>query len=295
MSEPFGSSTFCVYCPACRRFVLLWRHHRDTNHLRPACNKNAKWIEAFCPKSTGLQFWSCIHIHCLHARFPEAGHSGDRNDLVEELPIAQGRTYVIVFRLFIRPLHTRDQFRLVVIFRLVMELLMDYKTIVTGSQSTTRCDVSQFVYFCKMLYMFQTGFRYIIRSWKLHIIQSQVFVRPIPDAVCAVLSSWWWTKKPPETCRASYRNKYIEKRCILLVVVLCEYISDAPNYERYIYHNKLFSRLLLSPAEKCCNTLQQNTVAIIQIIKFIIHEYFSCDLDEAKKNNSGFSRKIRHK
>jgi len=29
----------------------------------------------------------------------------------------------------------------------------------------------------------------------------------IPDAVCAVLSSWWWTEKPSETCRASYRNK----------------------------------------------------------------------------------------
>jgi len=29
----------------------------------------------------------------------------------------------------------------------------------------------------------------------------------MPDAVCAVLSSWWWTEIPPETCRASYRNK----------------------------------------------------------------------------------------
>ena len=38
------------------------------------------------------------------------------------------------------------------------------------------------------MYMFQTGFPSIIRSSKLHI-QRQVFVRPIPDAVCAVLSS----------------------------------------------------------------------------------------------------------
>jgi len=29
----------------------------------------------------------------------------------------------------------------------------------------------------------------------------------MPDAVCAVLSSWWWTEKLSETCRASYRNK----------------------------------------------------------------------------------------
>jgi len=54
------------------------------------------------------------------------------------------------------------------------------------------------------------------------------------------------------------------------------------------------SRLLLSPGEKWRNTLNQTTVAIIQIIKFIINEYFSCDLDMANKKNSGFSRKIRH-
>ena len=89
----------------------------------------------------------------------------------------------------------------------------------------TRCDFSQFIYFCKTLYMFQTDFPSIIRSSKLHI-QRQVLVRPlllpaaslarlaagssngltytVPDAV---LSSWWWTEKPSETCTASYRNK----------------------------------------------------------------------------------------
>jgi len=34
-------------------------------------------------------------------------------------------------------------------------------------------------------------------------IQRHVLVWQIPDAVCTVLSSWWWTKKPSETCRAS--------------------------------------------------------------------------------------------
>ena len=29
----------------------------------------------------------------------------------------------------------------------------------------------------------------------------------VPFALCAVLSSWWWTEKPSETCRGSYRNK----------------------------------------------------------------------------------------
>ena len=69
---------------------------------------------------------------------------------------------------------------------------------------TTRCSVSQFLYFCKTLYMFQTVFPSIIRSSKLHI-QRQIFVRPIPDAVCAVLSSWWWTKKPSGTSLSLHR------------------------------------------------------------------------------------------
>ena len=45
----------------------------------------------------------------------------------------------------------------------------------------TRCDVSQFIYFYKTLYMFQTVFPSIIKSSKLHI-QRQVFVRPLLPA-----------------------------------------------------------------------------------------------------------------
>jgi len=77
----------------------------------------------------------------------------------------------------------------------------------------TRCNVSQYIYSCKTLYMFQTLFPSIIRSSKLHI-QRQ-------DRYCYLLlawtgwSSWWWMGKPSETCTASYRNKYIEKHCIL--------------------------------------------------------------------------------
>jgi len=70
----------------------------------------------------------------------------------------------------------------------------------------TRCNVSQFIYFCTTLYMYQTGFPSIIRSSKLHT-HRQVLVWQIPDAVCAVLSSWWWTENPSETCKASYRKK----------------------------------------------------------------------------------------
>ena len=42
----------------------------------------------------------------------------------------------------------------------------------------TKCNVSQFIYFCKTLCMFQAGLPSIITSSKLHI-QRQVFVRPI--------------------------------------------------------------------------------------------------------------------
>ena len=42
----------------------------------------------------------------------------------------------------------------------------------------TKYNVSQFIYFCKTLYMFQTVFPSIIRGSKLHI-QRPVFVRPL--------------------------------------------------------------------------------------------------------------------
>jgi len=42
----------------------------------------------------------------------------------------------------------------------------------------------------------------------------------IPNIVCTVLCSWWWTEEPPETCRAIYRNKEIEKTLHLLGCIL---------------------------------------------------------------------------
>ena len=47
----------------------------------------------------------------------------------------------------------------------------------------TRCDVSHFTYFCKTLYMFQTGFPSIIRSSKLHM-QRQVRICQTIIATC---------------------------------------------------------------------------------------------------------------
>jgi len=57
----------------------------------------------------------------------------------------------------------------------------------------TRCDFSQFIYFCKMFCMFQMVFPSITRSSKLHI-QHQVFVRPIllpADSSQAVSKPVW--------------------------------------------------------------------------------------------------------
>jgi len=44
------------------------------------------------------------------------------------------------------------------------------------------------------------------------VYTSTVYVKQLllPAAVCAVLSSWWWTKRPSETCRVFYKNKRFE-------------------------------------------------------------------------------------
>jgi hypothetical protein len=79
----------------------------------------------------------------------------------------------------------------------------------------TRCDVSQFIYFCKTLCMFQTLFLFIIRSSKLHIwVQRQEFVRlpagnsnGLTNALRCMCSFELLIMdgKPSETCTASYR------------------------------------------------------------------------------------------
>ena len=52
----------------------------------------------------------------------------------------------------------------------------------------------------------------------------------MPVAVCAVLSSWWWTERPSETCRAFYENKYFEKEVHLVGCTAIYY--DAWTYGR---------------------------------------------------------------
>jgi len=110
----------------------------------------------------------------------------------------------------------------------------------------TICNVPQFIYFCMTIYMFQTGFPPIIGGSKLHI-QRQAFVRLLllPAASLARLVAGssngltqyvqFWA---PDDRRKN-RLKHVERLreinklwnvCILLVV-LCEYISDARTYE----------------------------------------------------------------
>ena len=92
--------------------------------------------------------------------------------------------------------------------------------------------LSQIIYSCKTLYVFRAVFPSVIRSSKLriqHMSKSRCYLllsgmrwncsisSPMAAgssgclkytiAVYAVLRSWWWTEKPPETCRALYKNK----------------------------------------------------------------------------------------
>jgi hypothetical protein len=75
----------------------------------------------------------------------------------------------------------------------------------------TRCNILRFIYFYKLLYTFQAVPPPIVRSIKLYIqrqvLSNQYCCLTIPNAVCTVLCYWWWVEKPPETCRAIYRNK----------------------------------------------------------------------------------------
>ena len=60
---------------------------------------------------------------------------------------------------------------------LTYKYIFKIKIVIFPEYNQQRC-VSQFIYFCKTLYMFQAVFPSIIRSSQLHI-QRQVFVRPI--------------------------------------------------------------------------------------------------------------------
>jgi hypothetical protein len=70
------------------------------------------------------------------------------------------------------------------------------------------------------------------------------FLRPSSGAQnCTYsVSSWWWAKEPPETCRAIYRNKYIEKT--LHLVGCTSEITDFSLVKKYHEHDFPFLRFI---------------------------------------------------
>jgi hypothetical protein len=76
---------------------------------------------------------------------------------------------------------------------------------------------SRYIYFCKLLYMFQMVSPPIIRSTKLYT-QRQV----LSNQYCCLLLLWMrWNYVPSHpTCRVIYRNKEIEKTLHLLGCIL---------------------------------------------------------------------------
>ena len=93
----------------------------------------------------------------------------------------------------------------------------------------TRCNVTQFIYFCEMLCMFQAVPPPIIKSSNC-IYSIGYFVKTLllpagsskgltkyPMLYTQFLSSWCWAEEPPETCRTFHRIKYIN--CVTLHLV----------------------------------------------------------------------------
>ena len=106
----------------------------------------------------------------------------------------------------------------------------------------TRWDIYQFIYFCKMLYMFQTVFSSIIRSSKLHT-QRQVFVRPLllPAASLVRLAAGssigltlyvqFWAPDDGRKTRLKHVEHLMETSKLRNVVSCWLYSMDARPYE----------------------------------------------------------------
>jgi len=58
----------------------------------------------------------------------------------------------------------------------------------------------------------------------------------IPDAVCTTLCSRWWAEEPHETCRAIYRNKWIEETLHLVGCTLEIYLRCTDIWMSNILH-----------------------------------------------------------
>jgi hypothetical protein len=134
------------------------------------------------------------------------------------------------------------------------------------------------IYFHKLHYMFQAGPPPIIRSTKLYIHRqllsnqywclllswmrwnsrefqlihdSSSIGSTIPDAVCTVLCSWWWAEELPETCRAIYRNKHIEKTLHLVWLYFIEIYLRCTGICTSVLPNCYLPSLFLNIPQSC--------------------------------------------
>jgi len=83
----------------------------------------------------------------------------------------------------------------------------------------------------------------------------------IPDAVCTVLCSWWWAQEPPETCRAIYRNKQIEKTLHLVGCTVKVHLRCTD-----IWTSKIPTVSTLWPLFPCCFSVVTSVTSKTDVI-----------------------------
>ena len=124
-----------------------------------------------------------------------------------------------------------------------------------------RFKVSQFIYFCKTLYMFQTCFPSIIRSSKLHI-QRQVAVRPIPlpagspvrlaagSTIGLTLYMQFWATDDGRKTRLKHVQRVTEINNLWDVASCWLHSANLPPMSR---SSKCFLSFKFSPTKSCMN------------------------------------------
>jgi len=105
---------------------------------------------------------------------------------------------------------------------------------------------SQSIYFYKLLYMFQAVPPPIIRSTKLYI-QRQV----LSNQYCCLL---------PETCRAIYRNKWIEKTLYLVGCTLEMFCCVLTYHIKCCYYSVFHVTIMILDTNKVALTLLSNSM-----------------------------------
>ena len=93
----------------------------------------------------------------------------------------------------------------------------------------------------------------------VHDTSKQQYWLTIPEAVCAVLCSWWWAEEPPETCRAPVEIK--NQETLHLVGCISTLAASSSIGWQYL---KLYVQFLCSwwwevpPPETCTASVEIN-------------------------------------